>query len=60
MGAGIQSARVLRLSGIFLNLHFINKPEVSFGIRDGVFDAKTGDVVEKRVCIVCKGWSAAL
>ncbi|KAK9806565.1 hypothetical protein WJX73_001896 [Symbiochloris irregularis] len=48
-GGGVkayQSNRVLRLSGIFLNLHFINKPETQFAIRDpGLFDWSTGDLL---------------
>lgn len=46
---GIQSNRVLRLSGIFLNLHFINKPEVSFSIGDPAnFNRETGELISEQ------------
>ena len=47
--AGVHAARSLRQSAIFLNLHFLNKPELSFSIRDpGTFDAATGDLISEQ------------
>ena len=48
-GAGIQARNVLRQSGIFLNLHFLNKPEVSFAIGDpSNFDKETGELISEK------------
>ena len=48
IAAGVQSTRVLRLSAIFLNLHFINKPELSISFKDpGHFERETGALVSE-------------